>query len=127
MRSQREGIHQPAEHDRRGDEAAEQHAAKSHLLPDFVFREQAEDKRHEKGERHEQEQNGCALLAAERGVVGVDHHQQIQQSGHDEERVAVLVGDRGDIAAAAAQCVRDEIRHADAGISNRGKADEGIR
>src|SRR5437899_9171980 len=53
---ERKRPHQPAEHDRRRDEAREQHPAKPQLLPRIVLGERGEDERHEKRKDDEQEE-----------------------------------------------------------------------
>src|SRR5205823_7556750 len=48
---QRERIHQPAEDDRRREEAAEHHPAEPQLLARIVLRDDGEDERDEEGEQ----------------------------------------------------------------------------
>ena len=68
----------------------------------------------------EQEQQvAAALLPPHRDVVRVDDHQHVQQAGDDQERVAVLVGDRPHVAGAVAERAGDEVGRADAEIGER--------
>src|SRR3989454_11717968 len=128
---QGERIHQPAEHEGRQEKPAEHHAAKAQLLAPVVFGDDGEDERDEEGEHGEQEEMALhhviisgALLPAKGDVVRVDHDEQVQQAGDNQKRVAVLVGDRADIAAAVAERFRDEVRQTDADVGDRGEADE---
>ena len=50
------GIHQPAEHERRGDESAKHDRAGPELLSWIIAKQHAEDERHEEREHHEQEE-----------------------------------------------------------------------
>ena len=52
----------------------------------------------------------CIYFRPMRDVVRVDDDQQVQQAGDDQERVAVLVGDRAHVAAAVAERAGDEVR-----------------
>jgi len=112
-RSERKRKHQPAEHDGRHDESGEQHPAKTQLLGGPVPRYQGEDERDKECEEREKKEVAVhGLLAAERDVVGVDHDEQIQESGDDQECVAVLVPDRTDVTRAQPHRARDEVRDA---------------
>src|SRR5215212_727482 len=55
-RLQRQRVHQPAEHERRTDEAAEHHQTRAQLRPGFVAQEDREDERHEEREEHERQE-----------------------------------------------------------------------
>ena len=55
-----------------------------------------------------------------------DDDQQIQQSGDDQEGVAVFVGDRADVAGAVAERARDEIGGADTEVGDRGQRDQRV-
>src|SRR5262245_3399412 len=50
------------------------------------------------------------LLPPERDVPDVHHHEQVEQAGDDQERIAVLVGHGGHLAAAQSKRRGGEIR-----------------
>src|SRR5687768_14362847 len=66
-------------------------------------------------------------LASFRNVPGVEHDEHVQQSGNDDEGVAVLIGDGHNAAGTVSEKLGDEIRRPDAEIRDRGKADERLR
>jgi hypothetical protein len=49
-------IHQPAEHQRRGDEPGEHQTAQPQLLAHVILRDHREHERHEKREENEQDE-----------------------------------------------------------------------
>src|SRR5580765_8023159 len=49
-----------------------------------------------------------SLLPSRGQIVRVEHDQRVQETRRDEERVAVLEGDRGDLTAAPAAERRDD-------------------
>ena len=65
-------------------------------------------------------------VPAER-VVRVDHDERVEEAGHDQEGVAVLVADRADIAGAKTDCARDEIGDADAEMGQGGERHQRLR
>src|SRR5215472_7989765 len=120
MRSERKGVHQPAEDEGRHDEPAEHQAAKPQLFDHVVLGDDREHQRHEEGEQDEEDEVAVhhvrGSLPAERDIEGVDHHEQVQQTGDDEKRVAVFVGHRADVSHAISERARDEVRQAYADV-----------
>jgi len=127
-RSEWKRKHQPAEHDGRHDEPGEQHPAKAKLLGSLVPRNQGEHERDEERKEGEQEEVAVhGLLAAERDIVGVDDDEQVQESGHDQEGVAVLIADRPHITRSQAEGARNEVRDADTHMREGRQRDQRLR
>src|SRR4029077_13693218 len=71
--------------------------------------------------------SGCALLAAESDIVGVDDDEKIEQAGRHHKRIAIFVGHRAHLAGADPKRARDEVRDSDSEIGNARKPDERVR
>src|SRR4051794_18203078 len=66
------------------------------------------------------------LLAPERDVVRVDDDEEVEETGDDQERVAVLVRNGADVASAVAERRRKKKEDADPELRERLEADERI-